>query len=685
MSLIFEEDLSGGNAGNFDVEVIGDGISYAGGEAAITVPVVDQDTYIQCDSAIPDSTPHIHVKFDCKLDDLTLASTNRGIGFFSIYDATQQVIWMELKDADLDGDVDSVRLQYQRNGTNYSEIFPISIVDNTYSTFEVFFQEQYSTNDSGRFRLKIDDTKIIDITLSDQHTARRYCDKISFGNDTGSNTALERTLYFKNVLISPSSAFESGVSEYYVDNLIGDDGATGSASDPLKNAGNIMKTLVAGDTLKLVNNGESNPHRLSPGNNGAATVVTSGTNTAYVTVESDTGKACITRAQGVGDGQKYQWNESLGANGEYYVTLTDGGDPSLASPLFIATGNQSDDFDALRRVFANSETAGSISAAGEFAYGDAAADSLGFNTVYYKPLSSESVAIALNMLRGEVYSAGAGISFATDYTIVKNIKPRMCGTGIQDSGSSAGSYIIYNDSGYNGIYGLQSDGGAATIALNETHNNQEIVQGGVGDSGGGLALTGGSSSIAYGNYSHDNADDGCDIEGVGTATQVFGNRFIDNGYNKSDGCGIEIAANVAAIQTICANEFSGNNNRGLSIADDLAHVVKNNNFHDEGSIGLWIADNYGANLDVANNNFYNNATDVRTGGTGSYTPVNDTAVDPDLDSDGVPSSTSDLIGAGVKWWSGSRPIGSNGEPYPDWDIDIGGAQSKHSIHHPSNL
>jgi hypothetical protein len=48
------------------------------------------------------------------------------------------------------------------------------------------------------------------------------------------------------------------------------------------------------------------------------------------------------------------------------------------------------------------------------------------------------------------------------------------------------------------------------------------------------------------------------------------------------------------------------------------------------------------------------------------------------------SATSTLVGTGVKWWTGVRPVSASGEPYPDFDIDPGGVQSTHSPHHPSN-
>lgn len=49
------------------------------------------------------------------------------------------------------------------------------------------------------------------------------------------------------------------------------------------------------------------------------------------------------------------------------------------------------------------------------------------------------------------------------------------------------------------------------------------------------------------------------------------------------------------------------------------------------------------------------------------------------------SSTSGILNVGVKWWGTSARPSGLGEPYPDFDIDIGAYQSKWGKFHPSNL
>jgi hypothetical protein len=59
--------------------------------------------------------------------------------------------------------------------------------------------------------------------------------------------------------------------------------------------------------------------------------------------------------------------------------------------------------------------------------------------------------------------------------------------------------------------------------------------------------------------------------------------------------------------------------------------------------------------------------------------------DPQLDANYYPTSTSPCVGTGVKWWSGANPVGYDGEPFADFETDIGAVQGKHSILHPTKL
>jgi len=65
--------------------------------------------------------------------------------------------------------------------------------------------------------------------------------------------------------------------------------------------------------------------------------------------------------------------------------------------------------------------------------------------------------------------------------------------------------------------------------------------------------------------------------------------------------------------------------------------------------------------------------------------ANNSTADPLLNSTyNIISNASPAYATGVRWWT-TRPVGYDGEPFPDWDIDIGGSQSLFSPFHPVNL
>ena len=48
-------------------------------------------------------------------------------------------------------------------------------------------------------------------------------------------------------------------------------------------------------------------------------------------------------------------------------------------------------------------------------------------------------------------------------------------------------------------------------------------------------------------------------------------------------------------------------------------------------------------------------------------------------------STSSAVGEGIRWWTSANPIGTNGEPVSDFDVDIGAYPSLYGPFHPVNL
>jgi len=59
-----------------------------------------------------------------------------------------------------------------------------------------------------------------------------------------------------------------------------------------------------------------------------------------------------------------------------------------------------------------------------------------------------------------------------------------------------------------------------------------------------------------------------------------------------------------------------------------------------------------------------------------------TSADPVLNDSGSLPVGSALSGIGVRWWTGAHPVGADGEPFPNYDIDIGAFQGTDATTHP---
>lgn len=85
-------------------------------------------------------------------------------------------------------------------------------------------------------------------------------------------------------------------------------------------------------------------------------------------------------------GNIYKWTESSGTAGEYYLELFAGGDPGLTQPIELqaSVGSNFDSKEGTPELEVADTSIGSLNA-GEWSWGDAVADSLGFDTVYWNP------------------------------------------------------------------------------------------------------------------------------------------------------------------------------------------------------------------------------------------------------------------------------------------------------------
>jgi len=126
---------------------------------------------------------------------------------------------------------------------------------------------------------------------------------------------------------------------------------------------------------------------------------------------------------------------------------------------------------------------------------------------------------------------------------------------------------------------------------------------------------------------------------------------------------------------------------GIEIINDhatavMTNVINNVICRNGGETGLEIRSNGTGTITTTMNN-----CNVEGGATSTSGTINNnlTSVDPLLDANGVPTANSPMVGAGSRWWTGANPVGANGEPFSDFDTDIGAIQSTHGKFHPVNL
>ena len=79
----------------------------------------------------------------------------------------------------------------------------------------------------------------------------------------------------------------------------------------------------------------------------------------------------------------------------------------------------------------------------------------------------------------------------------------------------------------------------------------------------------------------------------------------------------------------------------------------------------------------------NNYADLAAWEAAVATASDNTEADPLVNTDYSLKSNSPCVSAGVKWWSGTNPIGVDGEPFSDFDTSVGAIQSKSGPFHPA--
>lgn len=165
----------------------------------------------------------------------------------------------------------------------------------------------------------------------------------------------------------------------------------------------------------------------------------------------------------------------------------------------------------------------------------------------------------------------------------------------------------------------------------------------------------------------------------GTNTQVYGNVC------KNNNIGIKIALAGSTGTTVNNNTLRDNINWGGQCDSSAPSSIWKNNVFSGSTTGLG-SNSIGTLPTESYNTYYNNTTDLSDLGTPQTIDSTSTAaiIDP-LDSSDVPVNKGDAFANGIKWWTGPNPESYSGEPFSDFDTDIGAIQSTYSPFHPVNL
>lgn len=243
----------------------------------------------------------------------------------------------------------------------------------------------------------------------------------------------------------------------------------------------------------------------------------------------------------------------------------------------------------------------------------------------------------------------------------------------------------HNNSGF---YGSVADGtaGGKIIATGCTGYNNSGWKAGAGNGGASIDgidfYSGGSGGMEL--Y-------GCSTYGaLGFSTSSSASVFVMNNTSTSPNQAKAVAfqnctfgaVNPATPATSPVVTFLNNNPSN----DTLTVTMTNCIVRGGTDLDIELSSNAGDTLDVTMSGCYYETAPVTTDhDDGTLTNPDGSTADPLLSDTNELGVSSPCVGAGKKFWTGPNPQGANGEPFSDWDTDIGANQSTHSPFHPKNL
>lgn len=455
---------------------------------------------------------------------------------------------------------------------------------------------------------------------------------------------------------STNGVYDTSAATYWIDSANGAETNDGTESNPWKYADQANNSAKAGDTVKLAARTATTPHRLI--DMGQIDIVQAGTVNNDITV--DLNSNYLTATVDYSGTESFIWFPSPATSGEYYLlSNTVAHDPQR---IYVCTNTAWDSLGMAAMDNNSIRVAGTVGSlsAGEYDYGDN--DSLGYDTVYYKPKANET---DLSILHFEVPSRLTAnddiILLDTVYQHIKNGTIfGAIGSSILDSNTSIGSVIdnvVSTESWGKGI--VIKDSTAYKCTGSWTRKSGET----------GIHCASGAGSI-IGCIAHNNDNDGISFNnGTGLC---LGNTSYHNGYEAAgDNSGIEATGTSNAV-TICYNTCVGNYGAGIlwNQGDITAVTIKNNicAFNDSHGIsGAANAQNTNAEVTSAftynaaygndNNAFYYADPPVEhDGGSTAITPANTVTTDPlfvSASTDNTFSTSGNRIGEDYRLKSGS--------------------------------
>lgn len=589
------------------------------------------------------------------------------------------------------GELETVSVKHRNSSSTLittNETIPAGTIDDdTTHTIDFHWQTCVpGTTNTGIIRVWIDDVLWVNEQAIDVGASRAITE-IKMG--VASDVSVTRTIDVGCLQLSTNGDYTTSPYIYYIDSDATDDTGDGSVSDPFKYAIQANQGAVAGDTIRFATRSASNPHRLI--DMGQVCPINSGTAGNVIAIDSadvQDGELLCSR-----DYTEASWVESTAQAGEYYLNVNEIDTDPHRIYVCLKTAWAASGINALTETaIRNAGTVGSL-AVGEYDYGDN--DTIGFNTIYYRPAAGELITTIHIEVPRSITTNDNGLQIDTDYTELVYMQVRYAVlSNIVNASNGTGSKIIFCSGLDAWNFGISTVNADVVMSFGSWTRSE-----GDGIHGNGVGGTG----DVWGCITHNNANDGISFASSHTSKCYYNSSF-NNGYEAAgDNSGIEVTGN--AVIECYNNTLVGNYGAGYFNQSTVAagQVCTNNISAYNGSNNYHVSATHATSLMDGNASYDPNTNDFYIVGTGSVSPSDTVLTDPlfvtvdttkgmttnnnnRADEDYHLQETSPCVGTAAKWWGNDpRPNGPDGESAPDTNLDFGAYQSTWDANHPANL